>query len=118
LFLKIGGVSGSTYSLAAGSVVTGGNADSTLTRSGDAEYALGLNLANANTWTATQTDTAGFVTKYATDDAAISTATLNGLFGTRAAGWMGTYYDSNLDKMYWITWNGATWWWVDMTKAP
>ena len=95
---------------------------STLTRSGSgtsgAPYKLQVNLANANTWTATQTDTAGFVTKYATDDAAISTATLNGLFGTRAAGWMGTYYDSNLDKMYWITWNGATWWWVDMTKAP
>ena len=118
LFLKIGGVSGSTYSLAAGSVVTGGSADSTLTRSGDTEYALGLNLANPNTWTATQTDTAGFVTKYATDSDPISAAKLNAIFGTRAAGWMGTYYDDNLDKMYWITWNGATWWWVDMTKAP
>jgi len=112
-FLQTDGAGVATWQPAVTNATNG-----TLTRSGTTTYTLGINLANANTWTATQTDTAGFVTKYATDSDPISAAKLNAIFGTRAAGWMGTYYDDNLDKMYWITWNGATWWWVDMTKAP
>lgn len=112
-FLQTNGAGVATWQPAVTNATNG-----TLTRSGTTTYTLGINLANANTWTATQTDTAGFVTKYATDSDPISAAKLNAIFGTRAAGWMGTYYDDNLDKMYWITWNGATWWWVDMTKAP
>jgi len=102
-----------------GAFVTGAT-NSTLTRSGsgttESPYTLGLNLSNANTWKATQTDTAGFVTKYATGNDAISGAVLTANFGSRPAGWMGTYYDSNLDKMYFVTRNEYSWFWIDMTK--
>ena len=105
-----------------GNEVVGAAADSTIKREGAgtavSPYTLKLNLQKANTWTATQTDTAGFVTKYETSDDPISASKLNAIFGSRTAGWFGTYYDSNLDKMYWVTTNGYTWWWMELTKAP